>query len=428
MQRGRPPSHWAAPDLGSLAWAVRIAQDRFLTGDASGVSAVRSLVLDSWRRSMQQGVDPEAVAPLVWSDSQLAAAREASPLQPALPMIRSLLVDPVGASGHVVAIGDERGRLLWVEGDSGLRTHAEDFGFAPGSSWAEADAGTNAPGTALALDTPTQIFASEHFLGTVQPWSCTAVPIHDPHSGRLLGVLDVTGGDQVVSAQALTMVRATAMAVEQWLGAQQPRESLAQLLVLGRDKAVLRRDGEPITLSARHSEILYLLSAHPQGLTCDRLAVMLHENDVPMVTVRAEMTRLRRILGEAALQSRPYRLREGVVTDADEMLAALDRGDMGTALGLYAGPLLPSSQSPEIAEARADLRSRVRRAAMLCGDAEVLMQFCVGEDGRDDVEVLQAALRALPPTSPKRIGVMARLDRLQRVLSVPLPRTPGLRR
>ena len=56
------------------------------------------------------------------------------------------------------------------------------------------------------------------------------------------------------------------------------------------------------------------------------------------------------------------------------------------------------------------------------------MQFAVGEDGRDDVEVIQAALDTLPPTSPKRIGLMARLDRLHKLLAVPLPRLPGQRK
>jgi len=49
----------------------------------------------------------------------------------------------------------------------------------------------------------------------------------------------------------------------------------------------------------------------------------------------------------------------------------------------------------------------------------------VGEDGRDDVEVIQAALLALPPSSPKRIGLTARLERLHKMLAVPLPRLPG---
>ncbi len=425
MPRGTPPSHWVAPDLGSVARAVRTAQERFLSGDL-GVNGVRSLVLDSWRRSVNEGVDPEADAPpLVWAPDDLATARDRSPLQGAMPMIRSLLTQPVEASGHVVAVGDAEGHLLWVEGDKTLRSRAEEMGFVAGAEWSEGAAGTNAPGTALTLNAPVQIFASEHFRGTVQPWSCTAVPIHDPHTGRVLGVLDVTGESQVATPQALAMVRATAMAVEQWLATQQPAQASAQLLVLGRRRGVLRREGVEQQLSTRHSELMVLLAAHSEGLTGERLAVMLHEHDVPLVTVRAEMARLRKILGEGFLQSRPYRLTEPVVTDAQEVVDALDRGDTRAAMRLYGGPLLPTSQSPEIAEMRGDLRARVRRAALASKDADALMQFAVGEDGRDDVEVIQAALLALPPSSPKRIGLTARLERLHKMLAVPLPRLPG---
>jgi len=167
---------------------------------------------------------------------------------------------------------------------------------------------------------------------------------------------------------------------------------------------------------------MVLLAASPDGVTGERLAVMLHEHDVPLVTVRAEMARLRKILGEGFLLSRPYRLTEPVVTDADEVVEALDRGDTAAAVRLYAGPLLPTSQSPEIAEMRADLRARVRRAALSAGDADALLQFAVGEDGRDDIEVIRAALAALPAASPKRIGLTARLERLHRLLGVPSPR------
>lgn len=425
MPRGMPPSHWVAPDLGSVARAVRNAQERFLSGDAAATSAVRSLVLDSWRRSVREGVDPQAdTPPLVWDADALGEARDASPLSDAMPMIRSLLTEPAQDSGHIVAVGDPQGRLLWVEGHRGLRRRAESMGFVPGAQWSEPVAGTNAPGTALTLNAPVQIFASEHFRGTVQPWSCTAVPIHDPHSGRVLGVLDVTGQDAVATPQALAMVRATAVAVEQWLATQKP-EPGGQLQVLGRDRAVLVRDGRAQRLSGRHSELLLLLAVAPQGLSSERLAVMLHEHDSPAVTIRAEMARLRRILGDGYLLSRPYRLVEALPTDAQAVMHALDRGDTRSAISLYAGPILPDSQSPEIAELRADLRARLRRAVLASGDPDALLQFCVGQDGRDDVGVIRAALRALPPTSPKRIGLLARLDRLHKLLAVPLPRLPG---
>ena len=50
-----------------------------------------------------------------------------------------------------------RPTLLWVEGDRGACRKAEAMNFVPGADWSERGAGTNAPGTALALDTELQI-------------------------------------------------------------------------------------------------------------------------------------------------------------------------------------------------------------------------------------------------------------------------------
>ena len=92
--------------------------------------------------------------------------------------------------------------------------------FVEGASWGEDIAGTNAPGTALALDHAVQIYGGEHYRRPVQPWSCSAAPVHDPLTGALLGAIDVTGGDHVASPHVLTLVRATAAAAEselRWL-------------------------------------------------------------------------------------------------------------------------------------------------------------------------------------------------------------------
>ena len=53
--------------------------------------------------------------------------------------------------------------------------------------------GTNAIGTALAEQAPVQLFSAEHFEQQQHPWYCTAAPVHDPRTGELLGVVDVSG-------------------------------------------------------------------------------------------------------------------------------------------------------------------------------------------------------------------------------------------
>ncbi|BAS10428.1 uncharacterized 47.3 kDa protein in thcA 5'region [Arthrobacter sp. Hiyo4] len=116
-----------------------------------------------------------------------------------MPVIHKLLVQPSHDSGLLVAVGDEVGRLLWVEGDPALQRRAEGMMFVPGADWSEATVGTSAPGTALALGRGIQISGAEHYQRSVHAWSCTAVPFHDPDSGALLGVVDITGKASAVA-------------------------------------------------------------------------------------------------------------------------------------------------------------------------------------------------------------------------------------
>ncbi len=404
------------------------AHEDFLSEGSA--AAVRPLVAESWRRSADRGVDPGAgAAPVVLTDDELDAARSTTEWATALPLIRTLLGDPAVDAGHVVALADAGGRLLWVDGDRSARRLADRMGFTEGALWSEEAAGTNAPGTALAIDRPVQIRTHEHFVGVVQQWSCTAVPIHDPATGDTIGVLDVTGQEQVASPLALAMVRATAVAVEQMLAAQGgDRSSMgARLETLGRDRALLRHRGRTVRLSSRHSELVVLLALTPAGLSGEALAAQLREHEISPVTLRAELARLRRLLGSDVVLSRPYRLAVDVTTDFGEVISAIDRGDVLRAIQQYQGPVLPGSDSPAIRELRSELRTRMRRAALVGSDADLLLAFARTEDGRDDVEVLRTALHLLPAGSPKRLGVTARLEQAHSRLAVPAPRRPPVR-
>ncbi|MDA0566929.1 GAF domain-containing protein [Streptomonospora sp. S1-112] len=64
-------------------------------------------------------------------------------------------------------------------------------------------------------------------------------------------------------------------------------------------------------LSLRHSELLFLLARSPNGRSAAQLAADLFGDADRLVTVRAEMSRLRRHLG-GVVESRPYRLHEGL--------------------------------------------------------------------------------------------------------------------
>ena len=398
--------------------------ERFLETGRAGTT-VRPLVARSWERCLSTGLDPEATMPPVdLVDADLDRWRLSHPLSVVMPVIRRLLVEDATDAGLLVAVSDAAGRLLWVEGQHRLRSAAAGFHFVEGAVWSEERAGTNAPGTALALDQPVQIFAAEHLARPVTPWSCSAAPIHDPDTGAVLGALDLTGGDQVAAPHTLSLVRATVAAVEGELrlhrllhgGLLVPpsvddgaASDGVLLRTLGRPTAVLQRADGARRLSLRHSELLTVLAAHREGLSGDQLDAALHHGDHAAVTVRAEVSRIRPLLAPARLESRPYRLVEPLRTDADDVRDCLLAGDLGGAVDAYRGPMLPASDAPEVESLRRHLHDRLRAALLAGGDPDALLRFGDTEHGRLDWQVWDAAWAAMHPTSPRREQVREHL-------------------
>ncbi|WP_299922527.1 GAF domain-containing protein [uncultured Nocardioides sp.] len=114
---------------------------------------------------------------------------------------------------------------------------------------------------------------------------------------------------------------------------------------------VLELDGDPRlrvtgssgswsrSLSPRHAEILLsLLTSGPEGRTATQLSEDLFADPGRTVTVRAEMSRLRRLAGSLLL-SAPYRLAHGLATEV--------RGDRSSAM--------PRSSAPVVRRWRADV-------------------------------------------------------------------------
>ncbi|MFI0263794.1 GAF domain-containing protein [Streptomyces sp. NPDC017056] len=380
---------------------VRRAHEEFLAGGPVA-QPVRRVVADSWRRSASWHATLDGPAPIDLDEPELRAYRDEHPLARAMPVFRELLGSIAHDGAHVLAVCDPQGRMLWVEGHPGVRRHAERMNFVPGARWDERHAGTNAPGTALAADHAVQIFATEHYNKHVQQWTCAAAPLHDLRTGRLLGAVDITGGDHLASPHSLALVQATARAAEAHLAAYasspEPPDPAAHLSVLGRDEALLVADGRTLRLGRRHSEIALLLARHPEGLTGDRLATLLYgEREVRPVTLRAEMSRLRQLTGPL-LDSRPYRLAKSVQTDLDAVESALSAGDLAAALRGYRGPLLPLSEAPGVRRLRALLDDRLRRAVLTRRDPDALRLWAATSWGEHDLQIWEA-LESTTPTA-----------------------------
>ncbi|MGW6239727.1 MULTISPECIES: GAF domain-containing protein [unclassified Streptomyces] len=379
---------------------------------------VRSVVAASWRRSARAHVSPEGTARVELSDDELAGYRDAHPLARVMPLFRELMGAYAMDGEHLMAVCDVHGRLLWVEGHRATRLLAGRMNFVPGARWSEAVTGTNAPGTAIAVDRPVQVFAAEHFQRPVHPWTCAAAPVHDPFSGRLLGAVDITGGDRLAHPHSLAFVGAVARAAESQLAllTPAPDADAVRLTALGRDEALLVAAGRKLRLSPRHSEILTLLARRPEGITGDELLIELYEDEsVTPVTLRAELSRLRGLLGPGLLRSRPYRLAAPVESDYGTVTRRLASGAVTAAMSAYAGPLLPASRAPTVVRLRRRLADQLRAALIARGDPGLLADWAYSPWGEDDLPVWRTLASVLPgQQQPAALARVRELDAWQR--------------
>lgn len=376
----------------STELARRRYREAHLSGTATDQEG-RADIVASWRRVSAAGVDPHGdpgIAPL--SEPEVLRRRTTTGLEGLLPLLEASLQSVVDA-GQLLVVSDDEGRVLWRRGRPPVRRMADDLGFVSGSAWTEGNVGTNAIGTALVLGEPLQIHGSEHFVASHARWGCAAAPLRDPWTGRLLGVVDLSGPRTSMHPVLLSTVTLAARVAELEL-LERHRRALDELRagsahLLGRvrgpaavvdpsghvaassglvahhcvtlpddpapgllhlpglgevlleplpggwllrpagddpgtTRAVLDLTGDPSVevyaesgrwvrrLTPRHAELLVaLVRAGASGLGAADLGAAIFADPHRSVTVRAEMSRLRKTLGGLVL-ARPYRLAPSV--------------------------------------------------------------------------------------------------------------------
>jgi hypothetical protein len=496
-------SSWLAVDAVSdrlvHAKALRRIYEAFQAGHEVD-KHVRAVVAQSWKRSGKAGIDPGGhLPPIVMDEAAIADRWEQHPLYGVLPVLRQLLTDATTRAGHMLVISDERGVLLWMEGHQRVIEATENMHFVCGADWSEAGAGTNALGTAIAVDHPVQIFSAEHFNRVVHPWQCSGAPIHDPETGKIIGVVDLTGHLKTAHPHTLALVTAAAGMAEAYLrhefelrtqrlrerycariaGTSQPTALLGAkggvvmavpdgwvtgtVDVTGAGGGVELADGttaaiEPLddgrgfilwreaptagtaavpaarlellgtrpqfwiggrsmSLGLRQAEILTVLALCPEGLTAEQLALELYGEQGKPVTVRAELSRLRKLLG-TTLGARPYRMTIPLETDFAVVERLALAGRVGQALELYGESLLPRSDAPLVVETRERLDGILRNAVMASADPELVAGWCATASGRDDQPAAELLLGLLPAHDSRYAGALARAERLRRRASL----------
>ncbi|WP_165922639.1 helix-turn-helix domain-containing protein [Pseudonocardia endophytica] len=194
----------------------RIYDDDLGTGGHTGPP--RAVVSDSWQRSLAAHVDPERrTPPVVYGPDDLPHLREGHPLHDVMPLLRTTLVSIADEAMHVMLVTDAEGHILWRDGAHGLLHSADEVGLFEGTRWSEEAIGTNAMGTALAVDAPVRIHSAEHLVRTYHDWTCVAAPVHDPDTGSTIGAIDISGPLHTLHPALVQLVSATAQLAENQL-------------------------------------------------------------------------------------------------------------------------------------------------------------------------------------------------------------------
>jgi PAS domain S-box-containing protein len=222
------PAPWAVEagtDLLARARQIQRSWDRLLGEGALGpelppqaTAGMRPTIIDSWRRVLATGLEPIDVLPSIEADPSETRERW---LEHPLGLLRHVLVEPLQLlaveSNSVVQVTDPSGLTLYLGGPEWLKARAAEMNLVEGARCSETVNGTNGVGTALATGQPVQVFAFEHFSHHHREWVCSGAPIHDPVSGRLVGVIDLSSPWRIAHPRSLELVTSAARTTEQCL-------------------------------------------------------------------------------------------------------------------------------------------------------------------------------------------------------------------
>ncbi len=194
---------------------TRSEWEKFIHGNSSIDSLIiPKEILESWKRCKALGVDPYGtVIDKVLSGKALQRLLEKNWafIEVSRPFMENLY-QFVAGSGFLVTLYDHDGFLLEIMGDPELVENVRKANLVVGACLAEEVAGTTAPGTALVLNRPIQIYGAQHYRRYYHKESDSAAPIYDP-SGAFIGVIVVSGPYFVANAHTLGMVVAAAQAI-----------------------------------------------------------------------------------------------------------------------------------------------------------------------------------------------------------------------
>jgi signal transduction histidine kinase len=223
------PSHWLALEAETdplrRARELQRSWERLLADGGLGLelppgatAGLRPTIVESWRRSLATGLDPtDLLAPIEADESEVLERWFEHPLGSLTEDLMELLRKVAEESRSIAVVTDASGLVLYRVGEEWLKDRAAEQNLVEGARYSEAADGTNGIGTALAADHAFQVFAFEHFNERHHEWVCSGAPVHDPVSGRVVALVDLSSLWKTGHPRSLELATTTARTMEQRL-------------------------------------------------------------------------------------------------------------------------------------------------------------------------------------------------------------------
>lgn len=197
-------------DTANRRLRVAAARVGFLTSGLSDGGDVTDVVVASWQRSLQAGVDATSAEAVFHADLDTSSRL----MRCSMPIIDRLSAETADIPLSI-ALTDGKARVLTrVDTSKTIGMLLDNVSFAAGFDYAEGGIGTNGVGTVFESGQPIQIVGPEHFHDRLQPFACSGAPIRDPLSGRIEGVLDISCLTEHSSPLMHSLVRSAALEIE----------------------------------------------------------------------------------------------------------------------------------------------------------------------------------------------------------------------
>ncbi len=212
---------------GRLAYVYKEWKEMVAGKSINSSSYIPEIILRSWKRSKECGVDPflKGVAITLKGPDLGALLKNNETLINLCMPFMEILYSHVKGSGFSVVLFDSNAYVLSMIGDEDILKDHHRGGYVVGSCWSEQSLGANACGTIIYEDKPIQICACEHFCRLAHGYSGSGAPIHDPE-GNVIGGINMTGIYEKVTAHTLGAVVAAAQAIDNELRRQKAVEDL----------------------------------------------------------------------------------------------------------------------------------------------------------------------------------------------------------